>query len=131
MLCAFLQKDKSSKHAEVKKCEKHASNGHKHDTAAAETRSPASSRVKEPPPRPQEPPSACQSVLKSSPHQPRPHRPPHPQHSAGCRQQLSRAHSVSGHAHSCHSAPPPGPVIISQHKERGDELVTEAETKLR
>ena len=28
-------------------------------------------------------------------------------------------------------SPPPGPVIISQHKERGDELVTEAETKLR
>ena len=124
MLYASLQKDKSSKHAEVKKCEKHAANGHKHDTKAPETLSPASARVKEPPPRPQEPPSASQSVLKSSPHQPRPHRPPHPQHSAGCRQQLSRAHS-------CHSAPPSVPVIISQHKERGDELVTEAETKLR
>ena len=129
-----MQKEKSSKHGEMKKCEKHAANGHKHDTSASETRSPASTRVKELPARPQEPPSASQSSLRSSPHQPRPHRPPHPQpHSAGCRQQLasSRAHSSSGHAHSCHSAPPPGPVIISQHKERGDELVTEAEAKLR
>ena len=123
MLFASLQKDKSSKHAEVRKCEKHAANVLKHHPAPPETRSPTSVRVKEPPPRPQEPASASQSVLKS-PHQPRPHRPPHPQHSAGCRQQLSRAHS-------CHSAPAPGPVIISQHKERGDELVTEAETKLR
>ena len=124
----MMQKEKSSRHGEMKKCEKHAANGHKHDNAAPETRSPASTRVKEAPARPGEPPSASQSGLRSSPSQPRPHRPPHPQtqHSAGC---MGRAHS--GHAPGCHSAPAPGPVIISQHKERGDELVTEAEAKLR
>ena len=127
----YLQKDKS-KHIEVKRCEKHAGNGHKHNDSAPESRSPAS-RLKEPPPRPKDPPSASGSSLRSSPArevaQPR-HR---PAHSGGCRQ-LSRSHSTASpgthsHAHNCHSAPPP--VIVSQYKERGDELVAEAEAKLR
>ena len=112
--------EKSCRSAEsrdkVKKCAKHSSSS---SHSRAQERSPGRAT----PPRPSEAPAVTSSTPVSR-----------RSHHANCKK-LSRSHSTSSSTSSSRppatSLAPSAPVVITQYKERGDALVTEAEAKLR
>jgi len=140
-----VERNSQEKEIEGAKCARHAGNGHHHDTGSSSQikKSPTPARPSEPPkvaskdkdkvapPRPESSPKMTSTPLSRRSHSKDCKKLSRSQSSSSSSRPSSssnKSHStVNYNTHNCHSGPS---VVITQYKERGDELVTEAESKL-